>query len=113
MGKLFKEIVTFGEMRDLMRKIRLVTDSTADLPQWFAEKYKVSVVPLHITFPDGRTFLDGVTVSPREYNQLLREIGDELPKTSTPTKEDFQKVYRLSWQRIPIAKSSLFIFLPA
>ena len=77
-----------------MRKIRLVTDSTADLPQWFIEKYKVSVVPLHITFPDGRTFLDGVTVSPREYNQLLREVGDELPKTSTPTKEDFQKVYR-------------------
>lgn len=84
-----------------MPNIRLVTDSTADLPKWFVDEYKVSVIPLHITFPDGRTFLDGVTVTPQEYNELLRNIGDELPKTSTPTKEDFQKVYRAILEEEP------------
>lgn len=84
-----------------MHNIRLVTDSTADLPKWFTDENKVSIIPLHITFPDGRTFLDGVTVTPREYNELLRGIGNELPKTSTPTKEDFQNVYRSILQEDP------------
>ena len=61
-----------------MHNIRLVTDSTADLPKWFADENKVSIIPLHITFPDGRTFLDGVTVTPREYNELQEDPGCQI-----------------------------------
>ena len=75
------------------QKIRIVTDSTADLPAGYAEINEIAIVPLHITFPKGGAYLDGVNLKAKDFYKLLIEAGDYVPKTSTPTKSEFVKVY--------------------
>ncbi len=76
----------------MSRKIKIVTDSTADLPRDFIEKYDIEVVPLHINFPNA-SFLDGVTIQPKEFYPMLQRCKDILPKTSTPSIGDFTNIY--------------------
>ena len=75
------------------REIRIVTDSTADLPEGFAEENRVTVVPLHINFPKEGSYRDGVDLKAKDFYPMLLAAGDDLPKTSTPTKEDFLQTY--------------------
>ncbi|MDR1194391.1 MAG: DegV family protein [Peptococcaceae bacterium] len=73
--------------------IRIVTDSTADLPRDFAAKHRVTIVPLRIHFPEGANYLDGKELEAKDFYPLLLAAGDRLPKTSTPTQEDFRQAY--------------------
>lgn len=75
------------------KEIRIVTDSTADLPAGFAEENRIAVVPLHVNFPKGNSYRDGVDLSAKDFYPLLLAAGDDIPKTSTPTKEDFLNIY--------------------
>lgn len=76
----------------MSRKIRFVTDSTADLPPEFVEKYNISVVPLKISFGE-ETYRDYVDISPDEYYRRLRR-AKKLPRTSQPSPADFLDAYR-------------------
>ena len=76
------------------REIRIVTDSTADLPQSFAQQHRVTVVPLRVNFPEGGDYLDGVELAAKDFYPMLLAAGDAIPKTSTPTKDDFLRTYR-------------------
>jgi DegV family protein with EDD domain len=76
------------------KEIRIVTDSTSDLPDGFAEENRVAVVPLHINFPTEGSYRDGLDLKARDFYPMLLAAGDALPKTSTPTKEDFLNTYR-------------------
>ena len=50
--------------------IRIVTDSTCDLPVEIVTRHKITVVPLHINVGE-KTFLDGIDLSRTEfYDQL-------------------------------------------
>ncbi|WP_020498070.1 DegV family protein [Sciscionella marina] len=71
--------------------IRVVTDSTAYLPEGFAERHRVAVVPLHVLV-DGRSFTDGVELGPVELVQALR--GHATVSTSRPNPEDLAVRYR-------------------
>lgn len=73
--------------------IRIVTDSTSDLPPEFVKENNITVVPLYVNFPD-QTYLDGVNIQPREFYPMLERSGDKLPKTSTPTIDDFVRTYK-------------------
>ena len=75
------------------KKIKIVTDSTADLPKDFINKHNITVVPLYVNFPE-KTYLDGVDLHPREFYHLLEKTEDILPKTSTPTVNDFLQTYQ-------------------
>ena len=67
--------------------VRVVTDSTSDIPPEVAEELGIVVVPLHIHFGE-ETYDDGVTISKDEfYQRLISE--DALPKTSAPAAEEF------------------------
>jgi len=77
----------------MTNNIRIVTDSTADLPSWFVEENKIKVVPLHVSFPKA-TYLDGIELTAKDFYPMLAASGDDLPKTSTPTMDDFQQAYR-------------------
>lgn len=71
--------------------VRIVTDSTADLPPELAADLGISVVPLHIHFAE-ETCEDGVTITKDEfYRRLTTESG--LPKTSAPSAGTFTDVY--------------------
>lgn len=78
-----------------MTKIKIVTDSTADLRDDQIKKYNIEIVPLTITI-DGESYTDRVDISPEEFVIKMGE-AKELPKTSQPSAGTFLEMYdRLS-----------------
>ncbi len=75
-----------------MAKVRIVTDSTADLPKELVEKYSITVVPLKVFF-GTQCFIDGVDLSAAEFNNRL-VASKELPTTSQPSPTEFIEYYR-------------------
>jgi DegV family protein with EDD domain len=73
-----------------MKKIALVTDSTADLPEEFRKECNTHVIPLKVLFRE-QEFSDGELSSQEFYERL--EEAEELPKTSQPSPEDFRLLY--------------------
>ena len=71
--------------------IRIVTDSTADLPPEIAEQLGITVIPLNVHFGE-ETFLDGVDIFPDEFFARLK-AARQLPTTSQPSPGKFMEVY--------------------
>ena len=71
--------------------IRVVTDSTSDLPRDAAEQLGIQIVPLRVLFGD-QTFLDGVEITADAFFTRLR-TSTVLPTTSQPSPADFQRVF--------------------
>ena len=71
--------------------IRLVVDSSSDLPKEFIELNNIKVVPLHVIFGEEE-FKDGVTISATEFYEKLR-ISEEMPSTSQVTPAQFIKAF--------------------
>ncbi|MBI2165133.1 MAG: DegV family protein [Chloroflexi bacterium] len=72
--------------------VRVVTDSTADLPSGLAQKLGIAVVPLNVHF-GSQVFQDGVELSHEEfYRRLVSE--PRLPTTSQPSVGTFLDIYR-------------------
>jgi fatty acid-binding protein DegV len=60
--------------------VKIVTDSSCDLPQSIVDQYDISVIPLYINFSE-KSFLDGVEISHAEfYNKLPEAVSP--PTTS-------------------------------
>ena len=71
--------------------VKIVTDSTCDIPAKLAEEYGITVVPVTVRF--GTTsFLDGVELTTDELYVRLTSGGD-LPTTSQPSIGEFLEVY--------------------
>jgi DegV family protein with EDD domain len=71
--------------------IRIVTDSTSDLPQEIATEYGIIVVPAYINIGD-RSYLDGVELSREEFYTGLPKYKT-LPTTSAPGLGAFIQAY--------------------
>jgi DegV family protein with EDD domain len=74
-----------------MQKIKIVTDSTADLSQEVIEKYDIHVLPLSISV-NVQTYLDRVDLQPDEFIEEMIK-SEELPKTSQPAMGTFVEMY--------------------
>lgn len=74
-----------------MNRVKIVTDSTVDVPREELMALGVEVVPLTITV-DGNSYLDGVDISPSDYIPLLKQ-SQEIPRTSQPAAGVFTEVY--------------------
>ena len=71
--------------------VKVVTDSTADLPDDLAQSLGIIVVPLSVNFGTD-TYLDGLDIRADEfYTKLIN--SDSLPTTSQPTPAAFIEVY--------------------
>jgi DegV family protein with EDD domain len=75
----------------MMQKVKIVTDSTVDLPKEVIEQLQIHVVPLSFTI-DDETYLDGVDITPEQFMKKMRE-AEELPKSSQPSTGQFLEVY--------------------
>ena len=73
------------------RPVKIVTDSTADLPPEIAQELGITVVPLVVIFGD-RVYHDGIDLTSEQFFRLLAE-SPELPRTSQPSVGEFQRVY--------------------
>lgn len=71
--------------------IKIVTDSTCDLPEDVIEKYDITVVPVYVNLGD-HSYRDGVDLDRREFYHHL-ENGREVPTTSSPSMETFVQTY--------------------
>lgn len=75
-----------------MGRIRIVTDSTADIPQSVREELDIAMVPLKVHF-GNEAYLDGVTIQSAEFYEKLTHAS-ALPTTSQPSPVDFVEVYK-------------------
>ena len=71
--------------------IRIVTDSTCDLPEEIVAQFGITVLPLHITQGEN-TYLDGVDISREEFYNRLPGFKP-APTTAAPGPELFVKAY--------------------
>jgi DegV family protein with EDD domain len=71
--------------------IRIVTDSTCDLPENVVSKHRISVIPLHINQGEN-TFLDGVNLTREEFYTQLPGYKS-APTTAAPSPEIFRQKY--------------------
>jgi len=76
----------------LTRTFAVVTDSTADLPDEWRERYDIEVVPLKVLFGE-ETFRDGVDMSNEQFFARLA-TSTKLPTTSAPSPGEFAQVYQ-------------------
>jgi DegV family protein with EDD domain len=72
--------------------IRIVTDSTADIPLSVREELGIEMVPLKIHFGD-ETFLDAITLQSGPFYDKL-SASSALPTTSQPSPLEFFEVYK-------------------
>ncbi len=71
--------------------IKIVTDSTAYLPEEMVREHDISVVPLYVHF-GTEAFKEGVELSNEEFYTKLKE-APELPTTSQPSAGEFHSVF--------------------
>jgi len=72
--------------------VKIVTDSTADLPVLLAQELGITVVPVYVRFGQ-KVYRDRVDISETEFYQKL--VEDPVhPTTSQPSPADFADVYK-------------------
>src|SRR5689334_8983277 len=71
--------------------VRIVTDSTCDLPPALVEAYGITVVPLTVFFGD-EALLDGVDIDAPTFYERLGG-SHVLPRTSQPSVDLFRTAY--------------------
>ena len=75
-----------------MKKVAIVTDSSAYLPKAFVDQYQISVVPLTLNW-DGKSYYDGVDIQAEAFYTRLSK-SSSIPTTSQVTVQQFVDVYR-------------------
>ena len=73
------------------RRVAVVTDSAADIPEAELERLDIHLVPVRLHFGE-RSFLDKVTLGPEEFYRLLA-TSPVPPKTSQPPAGDFRRLF--------------------
>lgn len=75
-----------------MEKIKIITDSTADISKEIYEKYDIEVLPLLINFNE-ESYLDGVEINSEIVFKKIKEYNI-LPTTAQVTPNRFIESYR-------------------
>jgi DegV family protein with EDD domain len=72
-------------------KTAILTDSIADLPQEFIEKYQIHVIPLNLIIEDS-PYLDKLTIKPNKFYSMIDNLK-EYPTSSQPTIKSVENVF--------------------
>lgn len=70
--------------------IKIVTDSTADLPSEICKKFDIGVVPYYLNYK-GKSYKDRLDMKINEYYERLKKM--EIPTTSIPSIGDVLQIY--------------------
>ncbi len=74
-----------------MPRVKVITDSTADMPPEVVEELGITVLPLTIHLGQ-KTLRDGVDVTPADFVTRMSRTSTP-PTTSAPTQKQFEQVY--------------------
>lgn len=72
--------------------VRIVTDSTADIPAELAAKLEIAVVPSYVIF-GSESYRDGVELTKEQFYERL-SAAREIPTTATPPPATYEEAYR-------------------
>ena len=72
--------------------LRIVTDSTADVPAGWEKEYDIDVIPINIQFGE-KTYLQNVDLDSEGFYKLVDE-SKKIPKTSQPSPHQFMEFYK-------------------
>ena len=84
-------MISIWFMEDFMN-VKIIADSTCDLPQALIDELGIDIVPLYVIM-DDISYKDGLDMTPLK----LIEWSDktkQTPKTSAPTIEDYTKIFQ-------------------
>lgn len=79
-----------------MSKIRIATDSTADIPKSFCEELGITVLPLTIIAGE-REYRDGVDITPPEFYRIIDE-SQKLPVSSQVASILYSDLFKETWK---------------
>ncbi len=72
--------------------VKVITDSTTDIPTELIEELGIGIVPIYIHFGE-KTYRDRVDISTNEFYAMLKSSSVH-PSTSQPNPEDFVTTYK-------------------
>jgi DegV family protein with EDD domain len=75
-----------------MNTLKIVTDSSADMPDNWVNKYKIDILPINIQFGD-QTFRQGIDLTNDQFYELV-EKTHSIPTTSLPTPSQIVEFYQ-------------------
>ena len=73
-------------------RIKIVTDSTADIPQELLKEYDIAFIPLKVIFGE-ESFRENIDIQPEEFYEKLVTY-DGIPHTSQPSPGEFCDLYK-------------------
>ncbi|NCF65338.1 MAG: DegV family EDD domain-containing protein [Chloroflexi bacterium] len=76
----------------MKRKVAIVTDSTANMPENLLQEYNIQVIPLTVNW-EGESLLDGVDIQVDPFYQRLQS-AKEMPTTSQPSVGQFMEFFQ-------------------
>ena len=79
-----------------MSKIRIATDSTADIPKSFREELNIAVLPLTILAGD-KEYRDGVDIQPSEFYKII-DASTKLPASSQVSATLYTQLFEETWK---------------
>jgi DegV family protein with EDD domain len=89
-----------------MKRVAIVTDSTATVPAELVEELDIRVVPVLLLY-GSESFRDGVDITPGEVYERLRS-GSVIPTSAAPSVGDFVRIFA---QAAPDASGILSIHM--
>ena len=93
------------EMREIMSKIAILTDSSCDIPQEMAEKYGIDIMSFHILLDDV-DYIERESCTNTEFYDKMR-AAKGVPSTAAITPSSSVKNTASTWMRA-IPMSSMF-----
>lgn len=75
-----------------MQAVRIVTDSTADIPPELVERLQITVVPAYVQM-EGNSLRDGEEITREEFYRRLPDL-EEVPTTAAPPAHEFTVAFR-------------------
>ena len=79
-----------------MEKIKIATDSTADIPKSFCEELNISVLPLTILAGE-KEYRDGVDITPSEFYKII-DASKQLPVSSQVASVLYSELFEETWK---------------
>ncbi|HHX62399.1 MAG TPA: DegV family protein [Epulopiscium sp.] len=70
--------------------IKIMADSTCDLPEDIVKKYNIGIAPLTITI-EGKEYRDRIDLTPDEFYHILQTL-EESPTTSMPSPSEYLQI---------------------
>ena len=75
-----------------MSELRIVTDSSMDMPVGWDKEYEISILPVNINFGE-KTFRQGIDLSVEQFYRMVNDLK-MIPHTSLPSPVQIMDFYR-------------------